>query len=332
MNSVIKYSRLIGLASILCMSNATYAVCSFDPIVPSGYTAPDGVSDLSGQGNFTCADIIGSDGQPMTSVAVVFQRNGDWELPVSEQVIDTNGFVTNTPDQVLEFPQGNGSRCNFTYLRNNAVQGTGLDIDGNVDTNDSIACTDGIVNVEEVILPEPNLVTTTGDGCDVTLTATTPNGDVTESDFLWFTGASLDGTTQAICNAGGVIQNECVKECPGFKNIEELQDMGYCQSDPGGWIPLSDPSIPTTASPDTRCTPCLTAAQAEATIPGYDTDGLKLCWEYTNSVNQIPGKYRPHKSLRSQSSETEVYNECYTTTTTVYFFGRPRPTTVTTCD
>ncbi|MDH3980265.1 MAG: hypothetical protein OEU91_07120 [Gammaproteobacteria bacterium] len=332
MNSVIKYSRLIGLAAILSVSNAAYAACSFDVNVPSGYTAPDGVSDLSGQGNIACADFIGSDGQPMTSVGVVFQRNGDWELPASEQVIDINGFVTNTPDQVLEFPQGNGSRCNFSYFRDNAVKSTGLDIGGNVDTNDSIACTDGIVNKEEVILPEPDLVTTTSDGCSMTLEATTPNGSVDENDFLYFTGASLDGTIQAICNAGGVTQYECVKECPGFKNIDDLQDMGYCQADPAGWMPLDDPSIPTTASPDTRCTPCLTAAQAEATIPGYDTDGLNLCWQHTNSVNQIPGKYRPHKPVRSQTTDTSIFNECYQTTTTVYFFGRPRPTTVTTCD
>jgi hypothetical protein len=332
MNSVIKYSRLIGLASVLGISNAAYAACTFDINVPSGYSVPDGASDLSGQGNITCTDIIGSDGQPMSPVGVVFQKNGDWELPASEQQTDTNGFVINTPDRVFEFPQGNGSRCDFSYFRNNAVKGTGLSIDGNVDPKDSFACTDGIVNVEEVILPEPDLVTTTGDGCNVTLTATTPNGTVTDSDLMWFTGASLDGTIQAVCNAGGVTQFECVKECPEFKNIDELQDMGYCQADPAGWIPLVDPSIPSTASPDTRCTPCLTAAQAEATIPGYDTDGHKLCWEHTNSVNQVPGKYRPHKPVRSQTTDTNVYNECYETTTTIYFFGRPRPTTVTTCD
>ena len=108
--------------------------------------------------------------------------------------------------------------------------------------------------------------------------------------------------------------------------------MGYCTADPAGWIPLNDPSIPTTASPDTRCTPCLTAAQAEDTILGYDTGGLKLCWEYTNSVNLGAGKYRPHKPVRSQTVETNVYNECYETTTTIYVYGRPRLTTVTTCD
>jgi hypothetical protein len=331
MNSVIKYSRLIGLASVLGMSSAANAVCSFDPSVTDG-TAPDGVSDLSGQGNISCADFIGSDGQPMDPVGVVFQRNGDWELPASEQVIDINGFVTNTPDQVMEFPQGNGSRCNFSYFRNNAVKSTGLGIDGNVDTNDSLACTDGIVNVEEVILPEPDLVTTTADGCNVTLDAATPNGSVDESDFDFFTGASLDGTVQAVCNAGGVTQFECVRACPEFRNVEELQDMGYCQSDSAGWIPLSDNSIPDSYSTNKRCTPCLTAAEAEATIPGYDTDGLKHCWEHTNSVNGVVGKYRAHKAVRSQTTETKLFNECYETTTTVNFFGREITKTITTCD
>ena len=328
MNRIAQYLKQIGLVTMLVSSNAVHAVCSFDTD-PPGTVAPDGVSDLSGQGNISCANIIGSDGQPMTAVPVVFQRNGDWVLPANERIVDTNGFVTNTPDHVLEFPQGNGSRCKFTYFRNNAVSGTGLSIDGNVDTSDSFACTDGIVNSEEVILPEPDFVTTTGDGCTVTLNATTPNVSVDEDDFVWFTAANQDGSIQAVCNAGGVTQYECVRACPEFKDINTLQDDGYCQSNPAGFIPLFDANLET-ATGDGRCTPCLTQAQAEATIPGFDTDGLKLCWEYTNNVTET--QYRPHKPVRSQTAETNVYNECYETTTTINFRGREITKTVTTCD
>ena len=332
MNRLTGYSRLIGLASVMMLSNAAYAECSFDQNVPSGYSVPDGVSFLAGQGNFYCDDIKGSNGQPMTSVAgVILQVNGDWELPASAQVTDSNGLVTNTPDYIVLLPKGKGTRCSFPYLRENAVKGTGLHSEGIVDTDNSLACTDGLVNNAEVPLPAPDLVTTTGDDCDITLSATTPNGTVTESDFDFFTGSSLDGSIQAICNAGGVIQNECVRSCPEFLNIEERQNLGYCQSDTGGWIPLTDPSIPDSYSTDKRCTPCLTAAEAEATIPGFDSEGQKLCWEYTNSVNQVPGKYRAHKSIRSQTTQTDLYNECYTTTTTVNFFGRELTKTITTC-
>lgn len=329
MKGLKKYLGLISLTAILGFSNTAYAVCSFDPSVPDGFSAPDGVSDLSGQGNFTCAEFIGSGGMPMTEVTgVVFQRNGDWELPPSEWITDINGFVTNTPDQIVEFPQGNGSRCNFSYYRSNAVKGTALNIDGNVDVTDSIACTDGLVNVEEVSLPQPDLVTTTADGCNITLSANTPNGGtVTESDFDFFTGANLDGSIQAICNAAGITQNECVRGCPEFVDVEALQDAGQCISNDNGTIPLVDPVT------GVRCTPCLTAAQAEATIPGFDTGGLKLCWEYSNSVNSIQaGFYRPHKSIRSQTTETNLFNECYETTTTINFFGREITKTITTCD
>jgi hypothetical protein len=98
----------------------------------SPVSAPDGVSDLHGQGYFNCADFIGSDGAPMTKVTgVIFQRNGNWKLPESEWELDSNELVTNTPDHVVLFPRpGRGARCDYSYFRDNAVQGAGLDIGG----------------------------------------------------------------------------------------------------------------------------------------------------------------------------------------------------------
>ncbi len=314
---------LIGVITMTGFSNAAYAACSFDP---STDPAPDRVTDLSGQGNFTCQNIIGSKGMPMEQVAVTFSKDGTWVLDAPE--VDINGFVTNSPDDVLLFPQGNGSRCDFSYLRSNAVQGSGLDIGGNVDINDSIACTDGVVNVEVVNLPEPDLVTTTADGCNITLSASTPNGgQVTQADFDLFTASNLDGSIQAVCNADGINQNECVRGCPEFIDIAAVQAGGlYCQPNPDGTVPLTDPIS------GQRCTPCLTAAEAEATIPGFDTGGLKLCWEYVNGVNEQLGSYTSHRAVRSQTTETDWYNACYETTTTVNFFGREITKTITTCD
>jgi hypothetical protein len=146
---------------------------------------------------------------------------------------------------------------------------------------------------------------------------------------------NLDGTKQAICNNGGYEQNECVKSCPKFRNIEKLQDEGYCQSDAAGYIPLTDGNIPDTFDDytgDKRCTPCLTAEQAENEIIGFNSDGLELCWQYTNSLDKKPGYYRPHKQVRSQVTETIFYNECYETETTVTFFGREIKKTITVCD
>jgi hypothetical protein len=314
---------------IFGLSNTAYAACSFDV---NADPAPDRVTDLSGQGNFTCADIIGANGAAMIEVPVTFNRDGSWVLDTP--VVDNNGFVTNTPDDVLLFPQGNGSRCDFSYLRSNAVEGSGLDIGGNIDVGDSIACTDGLVNVEEAPpLPEPDIVTTT-DACTVTLDAFLPSGGtVDEGDFAYFTGSNLDGTIQAVCSADGTAQNECVRGCPEFVDVEALQDAGQCLSNDNGTIPLVDPVT------GVRCTPCLTAAQAEATIPGFDTgddslgNPIRLCWEYSNSVNSIQsGFYRPHKSVRSQTTETDLFNACYQTTTTVNFFGREITKTITTCD
>lgn len=332
MNRATKYYRLIGLVALLGLSNTAYGACTFDPGVS---TPPDGVSDLSGQGNFFCGDFIGSNGLPMTEVTgVVFDRDGipnNWELPENEWLLDANGFVTNTPDQIVLHPRGQGSRCNYSYFRINAVEGTGLDIGGNIDPTDSIACTDGVVNVDEVILPEPVVYSTTGDGCDIDLAV--DDTSVNETDFDLFIAMNLEGTNQAVCKTNpNFTQSECVKACPEFKNVEELQDAGYCQSNGAGFFPLHDSSIPDSVSTDKRCTPCLTAAQAEATIPGFDAGGLKLCWEHTNSVNVLMNKYRPHKQVRSQVTETIFYNECYEVQTTISFFGREIQKTITVCD
>jgi hypothetical protein len=81
-NRIKNYCRLIGLATILGVSNAAYAVCSFETEnLPNGATAPDRVSDLSGQGNFTCADIIGSNGEAMEEVEVNFTKDGGGTSP-----------------------------------------------------------------------------------------------------------------------------------------------------------------------------------------------------------------------------------------------------------
>lgn len=324
------YLGLLGMATLLGLSSAAGAACSFDPNVPSGYSAPNGASDLSGQGNYFCGANIGANGQPMTEVTgVVFQKNGDWELPESERITDVNGLVTNTPDYVVEFPQGNGSRCAFAYATTNAVKGTLLNIDGNVDVKDSIACTDGLVNSDEVSLPEPDLVTTTADGCNITLSANTPNGPVTQDDFDLFTASNLDGSIQAVCNAGGITQNECVQGCPGFVDVQSKLESGLCTVSPDGRILITQSGE--------RCAPCLTAAEATATIPGFDTNGLNLCWEYENGVKidqQDPSLsyYRPHRPVRHETVDTSWSNECYTTTTTINFFGRELTKSVTTCD
>jgi len=350
MTRITNYCRLIGLAAILGVSNAAYAVCEFETEVLPPATAPDRVADLSGQGNVSCADIIGSDNLPMREVIeVVFTRDPQgkfsWELPEVDREYD-NGFVTNTPDDILAFPQGNGSRCDFSYLRDNAVEGELLDIGGNVDTIDSIACTDDIVNNEEAPPPpEPDFVITS-DACDIDLTTNTPDPDdpnatIDEGNFAYFTGSNLDGTIQAVCSADpSVGQNECVRGCPKFSDIDDLQNgtLGPCQPNDDGTIPLADPMT------GERCTPCLTAAQAKADLdfPGFDTgidslgNPIKLCWEYTNRVgilssNNVPS-YKPHKPIRSQTTETDLFNACYQSTVTVNFFGREIVKTVTTCD
>lgn len=340
MKRVTRIFGVIGLVVMFGISNAAYAACEFLLLDPDaqdpGYSPPDGVSDLSGQGNFTCAEFTGSNGAAMTEVTgVVFQRNGDWDLPIGARVFDTDplspsfGLVRNTPDHIVEFPQGNGSRCSFIYFRNNTLAGRGLDIGGNVDRQDSIACTDSLVNnIEPVEIGEPDIVTT-GDNCVVTLEE--DSTDIT-SNFDYFTGSNLEGTIQAVCSADGTPQNECVRGCPDFIDIEQYQNVGLCQPDTNGFIPLTDSGITDPENPGQRCTPCLTGAQAKMQDPSFDTGGLKLCWEYTNGVDTVAGNYRPHKSIRSQTTETDLFNECYQTTVTVNFFGREIIKTITTCD
>jgi hypothetical protein len=330
MNRVTKYFRLIGFAAILGLSNTAYAECGFT----TGTGSPDGVTDLSGQGNFACEDFIGSDGMPMREETdVTFYTSGDWILT------DPELDFANTPDHIVLFPRGNGSRCDFSYFRDNAVEGSGLLIGSNVNTKDSIACTDDEINdtSQEIDLGEPDIVTI-GDGCNVTLKEffdTDDENDITDQ-FDFFTGGNLEGTKQTICSADGTEQYECVRGCPEFIDIDALQEGGVCTANEDGTTPLFDGTQ--------RCTPCLTAAQAKATIPGFDTgvgplpdeEPIKLCWEYVNRVGILSDlgelAYKPHKSIRSQTSQTELYNECYTTTTTINFFGREITKTFTTCD
>jgi hypothetical protein len=230
MNRVTNFFRLIGFAAIFGLSNAAYAECLWqDPIsLPPGevYVAPDGASDLSGQGNFICADFIGSGGIGMTKVdGVVFSNDDDepdWTL-LSGARDGEPGFVTNTPDRIVMFPRGQGTRCDYSYLRENVVSGYGLNIGGNIDTKNSFACTDGLLNNEEGSpLPPPKIVTTTGDSCDVTLKTTVLDGsgtpvttDITD-DFAFFTASRLVGTKLALCTAGGG-QIVCGRGCHKFQ-------------------------------------------------------------------------------------------------------------------
>jgi hypothetical protein len=324
-----RFGGLIGLLVTMGLTGAVHAACSFLTELPTGYSVQDSISDLAGQGNISCADIIGSDGMPMEEVFVEFQSNGYWTFPESEwNVEEETNYVTNTPDMVLQFPQGNGSRCASTYYRVNAIGGYG-NIDGNVDVNDSIACTDNLVNVEEVIVEEPAITTTTGDGCTVTVSTT--EGDITDRFEVFFATNILDGE-EAICNATGKTQRQCVRACPEFVDVQALQDQGLCQSDAQGFIPLTD--IDPATGETLRCTPCLTAAEAEAAIPGFDAGGKKLCWEYVNSVqpNRDPPSYRPHKKVSEKAIEVTKYNDCYEATTTILWYGIEIPFTYTTCD
>lgn len=352
MNGITKYCWLIGLAAIFGLSNAAYAACSFDL---NANPAPEGADDLSGQGNFTCADFIGADGDPMTElISVTFSNvvqpdgstTGTWDFPDGPEKMKVNGLVINTPDKIVLRPQGQGTRCTFSYTKINAEFGTDLGIDGNIDINDSVACTDEEVNNEEIVQPEPDIVLT-GDSCVVTLLEGTEN---ITSNFDVITATNIEGDKNAICSANpNVGQNECVRGCPKFIDVDALQAAGFCEA-VDGLIPLTDPTIGSpTNNPLNRCTPCLTVAQAKGDpeFPGFDTgfaeDGitpLRLCWAWVNRVNEDdvtnlvipPGFYKPHKQVRDQTTQTVLYNECYTTTTTINFFGREITKTVTTCD
>jgi hypothetical protein len=337
MNRVTNFFRLIGFAAIFGLSNAAYAECSFEP---GNDDSPDGVSDLSGQGNFTCADFN------MDPVEVTIESNGDWAMldgVDDNRIYNLDGLVTNTPDQIVLFRKGQGTRCSFSYFRNNSEFGTELDIGGNVETTkgNSFACTDGLVNndSQEVDLGEPDIVLT-GDICVVTLEEGTGANDIT-NQFDVFTASNLDGTKQAICSADpDVKQNECVQGCPKFIDIDAIQKEGIaCKSDSGGRIPLFDTLAVTVDNPLGRCTPCLTAAQAriDPDFLGFDTGkdengkDMKLCWEYNNGVDTVAEDYKPHKQVRAQTTHSVFFNECIETTTTFVFFGRERTKTVTTC-
>jgi hypothetical protein len=150
------------------------------------------------------------------------------------------------------------------------VKGALLSIGGNVDTQDSIACTDNIVNVEEVIIGEPEIFNTE-ELCEVTIKV---DGEVVNDDFDVFIGTNVEGNKKAICDADSITGGGkfCLLDCPEFIDIDALQASNKCLPNQDGTIPLTDPN-----DPSQRCTPCLTAAQAEDTIAGYDAGGLQLC-------------------------------------------------------
>jgi hypothetical protein len=289
----------LGLCCLLLGASGTaWAECNDN----DQETLAAAVLDLSGQGNFKCADLAGL-GQGMADITDQITVTTDpssnslnWSLPLES---DTEA------DAVFLAP-ASGARCLYLYPQN-AQEGFNLTAGGkDIDKTEVIACTDGVAVEEPPPEPEEPLSTALN-GCEGQIRVCPPdNPDCADfADFDVFIAHSLDGAAVCLDTASG--QKQCVNQCIP---VEPTEDCG-----PGvypGELLLS-------------CSRCeLSSEEAE----------LPYCWEYEQKVvregegdvqgltPRSNGTFIPQVARESTSSHTTFFTGSTCQTTTILLNGR----------
>lgn len=302
-------SAAVSIIATLGLASHAWGACNITTDSAGDFvTGASNTFELSGQGNFSCADLN------MTEVTAV--------VTASDTAVVSNGIdwtATEEADAVVVDPSS-GNRCVYIYP-DQAKSGQYLTPGSDKSVNDVVVCTDGRDGFEVAV--QPVLPTTTAsDDCtgDITVGTTSilPDGSVVLAE-------SLDGQTKAACNVTATNQEYCEDRCENFRDVgETLACTGSANLN--GEYNLA------------ACKPCDTTRDviaAGGTPPVHPVTGdpMEFCWEKVNSAYELtgdlagappniddgsvggiprtPGTMLKHSPIRQSDISITWYNACY---------------------
>jgi len=301
-------STAVAIIATLGLTSHAWGACNTTLDADDNFvTGASNTFELSGQGNFSCADLN------MTEITAV--------VTASDTAVVSNGIdwsASEEADAVVVDPSS-GNRCVYIYP-DIALSGQYLTPGSDKRVSDVVVCSDGrdgfeVVEEEPVILP----TTTAGDECigdiQVDGTSVLEGGSVVIAE-------SLDGQTRAACSVTAEDQEYCDDSCVNFRAVGETLAC-TTSANANGELSL------------TACQPCDTALDVIAdggTPPVHPVTGdpMEFCWEKVNSVyegdddlagtppaiegvERTAGTMLRHTAVRQSEYSITWYNACYLT-------------------
>ncbi len=271
-------------------------------------TGASNVFELSGQGNFSCADM---NMYEITNANITLSNDGKSAAWTASEEADA-----------VAVDPSSGNRCVYFYP-DQAKSGQNLTPGNDKSISDVVVCSDGKPGYYDE--PEVLPVTTAGVGC---------TGDIVVDGSSIFDGTSqavvvaetLDGQTVAACSLTESGQEYCEDRCENFRDVGETLACTTSVNLLGEYNLAA-------------CQPCDTALNviADGRTPPVNPvtgDPMEFCWEKVNSVYEgendlvetrpdiegtlrTPGTMLKHTPVRQSETSITWYNACYLTNVSV---------------
>lgn len=313
-------ARIGAVGALLTITGGAYALCNVD-----SESNAISVQINSGQGGFTCeTGVISTDGRVVTDL----YQGGDGVVKIDPG--DTNKTLNWSikPGMAPEgetYPvylvrvlnNGEGQSCNYSYGGlATSDDNLGNATAGRVRDNDTLVCgsLDTIaLPVEEE--PEPDIVTTLGNGCTVSVTVK----DADNNDIPLGSPDVTSFFTYGLDDQGNDLEQYGV--CAGEDLGSQFECIGEDKTIPT-LVPTDCPTFNEDGTIEGRCAP-IDTTQRITTAAGTT---IEPCWNFVNRwcedsispdcVSRVPFSFDPRTLVRETASTTQVWQGspyCYLT-------------------